>query len=194
MDSLRQDHISYYNENKRVFHGVPVTKTPNLDKLALDGITFKNAYPSGLPTIPQRTELMTGQFTLPYKAWSPLNTSDLTLAAFLKRRGYITSLVSDTYHMFKPGYNFYSYLDYWEFIRGQEFDQHGLPPPKNRNANDYSNENIRKDSSWMALINKFLSNIDEFATKGKRIGFPARFFQGERACYRVKAIKNYSCG
>ena len=38
MDSLRQDHISYYNENKRVFHGVPVTKTPNLDKLALDGI------------------------------------------------------------------------------------------------------------------------------------------------------------
>ena len=176
LDSLRQDHVSFYNHGKAVFDGVPAAKTPNLDRVLADGIAFLNAYPSGLPTIPQRTELLTGQFTLPYKPWSPLNPYDLTAAALLKRRGYVTALISDTYHMFKPGYNLYSGLDYWEFIRGQEFDAHGVPPPKHRKIEDYCNNNVKNDPAWVSLLSKFLSNIDEFKDDEEDDWFPCKVF------------------
>ncbi|RLE90641.1 MAG: sulfatase, partial [Thermoprotei archaeon] len=72
IDSLRQDHVSFYNKGRPVFDGVPACCTPNLDAFAKRSIVFTNAYPCGLPTIPVRTELWTGQYTLPYRPWRPL--------------------------------------------------------------------------------------------------------------------------
>jgi len=176
MDSLRQDHVSFYNEGRRIFDRVPAARTPNIDRFALDSAVFRRLYPSGLPTIPQRTELITGRFTLPYKGWSPLNPDDLPISATMKRQGYVTALISDTYHMFKPGYNFYSYMDFWEFVRGQEYDPHGIPPPRNRRVEDYSNEIMRKDPAYVGLLSKFLSNIDDFSDDREDDWFPARVF------------------
>jgi len=190
LDSLRQDHVSFYNGGRNVFEEVPAAKTPKIDSFAEEGIAFTNAYPSGLPTIPQRTELMTGQFTLPYKPWSPLSANDLTAAAFLKRRGYNTALVSDTYHMFKPGYNLYSFMDLWDFIRGQEFDAHGLVPPRHRKLEDYSNENIRRDPAWVSLINKFLSNVDGFREDHDEDWFPFKVFS--TAANALRELQNRS--
>jgi arylsulfatase A-like enzyme len=61
LDSFRQDHISFYNRGRPVSEGIESCKTPNIDKFAEESIVFENGYPSGLPTIPVRTELMTGQ-------------------------------------------------------------------------------------------------------------------------------------
>jgi arylsulfatase A-like enzyme len=85
LDSFRQDHISFYNKEERIFKNVAACKTPNLDKFARESVVFHNAYPVGLPTIPVRTELMTGQFTLPYKPWSPMYPTEITIAEILKR-------------------------------------------------------------------------------------------------------------
>lgn len=56
LDSFRQDHTSFYNHKHPVFSGVRPCKTPNIDGFAEQCIVFENAYPSGLPTIPVRTE------------------------------------------------------------------------------------------------------------------------------------------
>ncbi|MEM2686419.1 MAG: sulfatase-like hydrolase/transferase, partial [Candidatus Bathyarchaeia archaeon] len=107
VDSLRQDHVSFYNRGRPVFEKVPACKTPHIDKFADECVVFENAYPCGLPTIPVRTELMTGHYTLPYRPWSPMESEDITLADILTREGYVCGLISDTYHLARPGMNFH---------------------------------------------------------------------------------------
>ncbi|MCC6051177.1 MAG: sulfatase-like hydrolase/transferase, partial [Thermofilum sp.] len=140
LDSLRQDHVGFYRRLlglQRVFEGVEPPETPNLDRFASESIVFANAYPSGLPTLPVREELLTGQFTLPYRGWSPLRPDSYTMPELLKGFGYFTGLISDTYHLFKPGMNYAKGFDTWLFIRGQEYDAYRIPPPANRRVEDY---------------------------------------------------------
>jgi len=49
LDSLRQDHVSFYNGGRNVFEEVPAAKTPKIDSFAEEGIAFTNAYPRASP-------------------------------------------------------------------------------------------------------------------------------------------------
>jgi len=186
IDSLRQDHVSFYSRGEEIFPRVPPPRTPNIDKFAKESIVFINAYPSGLPTIPQRTELMTGHFTLPYRPWAPLTTWDRTLAEILKHRGYVTGLITDTYHLFKPGYNFHAFMDTFIWIRGQEYDAYRLPPPTRRNVEDFINDAMKK-RNWDKLVEKFLANIDDF--EREEDWFAAKVFR--KAAEWIKINKRY---
>src|SRR5713101_1554424 len=92
IDSLRQDHVSFYAGDR-----CP-TRTPNIDAFAAESVVFDNMYPEALPTIPIRTQLMTGQRTLGTRPWQPLDSSDRTIAEILADVGYTTALVTDTWH------------------------------------------------------------------------------------------------
>lgn len=107
IDSLRQDHVSFY-----AGAASPVP-TPNIDALAAESVVFDNVYPEALPTIPIRTQLMTGQRTLPYRPWQPLTEADRTIAQILARYGYLTGLITDCYHYMKRGQNFHQGLPFW---------------------------------------------------------------------------------
>ncbi len=113
-DTFRNDHLGCMGRRN--------VKTPCLDKLASKGILFKEAYAEGLPTGPERIVHMTGKFTLPFRGWEPLGSEDITMAEHLRGMGFRTALMSDTYHMFKPNYNFHRGFDEWRWIRGQESD------------------------------------------------------------------------
>lgn len=169
LDSFRQDHISLYNEGKPVFEGVPPCKTPNLDKFATESVVFYNVYPEGLPTIPVRTELMTGHQTLPYRPWQPLTREDITIAEILREEGYICGLISDTYHYRAPGMNFHRGFHSYRWIRGQEYDPYTSWKPR-RNVDDYVNENYTKE--WRDRVAQYLSNTDDLEEEDKR--FPAQ--------------------
>ena len=107
LDSLRQDHVSLYHQGVGPFAEVPACQTPNLDRFARDCVSFHNAYPEGLPTIPVRMALMTGQYTLPFRRWEPLRETDVTIAEILGGMGYVSGLVADTYHFRAPGMNYH---------------------------------------------------------------------------------------
>ncbi|MEM1601662.1 MAG: sulfatase [Candidatus Bathyarchaeia archaeon] len=173
LDSFRQDHISYYNKGERVFENIPACKTPNLDSFAKDSLVFHNVYPSGLPTIPVRYEILTGMFSLPYRPWQPLHPypKDITAADILSRRGFICGLISDTYHLFRPDMNFHRSFHCFRWIRGQEYDAYVSSPPKRR-VEDYVNENYPEN--WRGLVAKFLANTDDF--KSEEDYFPAKVF------------------
>jgi len=177
IDSLRQDHVSFYNNGRPVFEGVPACQTPNIDRFARRSIVFTNAYPSGLPTIPVRTELWTGQFTLPHRPWRPLLSYplDITVPEILAREGFVNGLVTDTYHLFKPGMNFHRGFHAFRWIRGQEYDAYRSSPPKRR-VEDYVNQNYTE--RFKRLVARFLANTDDF--KSEEDYFPARVF-GEAA-------------
>jgi len=127
IDSLRKDHIGAY--------GNDWIKTPTLDALARDSLSFTRAHPESLPTVCARRAIHTGIRTFPFRDWNPV-PSDLvslygwqpipedqtTLAEILEKEGYQTMLVTDTVHQFKPFYNFHRGFGLFEFIRGQERD------------------------------------------------------------------------
>jgi len=75
--------------------GHPIIKTPNIDKLATDGILFTQAYAGSTVCSPSRISLMTGKDAA--KLHSNANTillrpEDRTLAHMLSRVGYDTAL------------------------------------------------------------------------------------------------------
>ena len=128
LDSLRQDHVSLYHQGRAPFPDVPACQTPNLDRFAQDCVVFHNAYPEGLPTMPVRLALMTGQQTLPFRGWEPLRPSDRTIAQLLAGRDYVCGLISDVYHYRAAGMNYHRAFHAYRWIRGQEYDPYVSSP------------------------------------------------------------------
>ena len=122
-DTWRADHLGCYGSNR--------IKTPNLDKLAKEGVLFKDATAEGLPTIPCRRVYHTGKSVLPEAKWQPLAKEDITFAEILQKHGMTTGFIVDTYHHFKADYNFHRGFDSWHWIRGQETDR-WKSGPKNK--------------------------------------------------------------
>lgn len=67
--------------------------TPNLDKLATEGVRFTNCYSLPLCT-PSRVEIMTGRYAFRnYKGFDHLAQSEVTFGNLLKQAGYNTCVV-----------------------------------------------------------------------------------------------------
>ena len=75
-------------------YGQTKIKTPNLDRLAAEGMRFTDAYAGNTVCAPSRSALMTGKHSGHGRVRSnvqvPLTTEDITLAMLLKARGYAT--------------------------------------------------------------------------------------------------------
>ncbi|MCL4543365.1 MAG: sulfatase-like hydrolase/transferase, partial [Chloroflexi bacterium] len=64
LDSLRWDHLGA--------NGNTWIRTPHLDHFASEAAVFDRAYIGSCPTIPCRTDLVTGATTWPHRGWTPL--------------------------------------------------------------------------------------------------------------------------
>jgi arylsulfatase A-like enzyme len=78
-------------------YGQKKIKTPNLDRLAAEGIRFTQCYAGTTVCAPSRSCLMTGQHTGHTRIRGndayPLRTEDVTIAEVLKKAGYQTGLI-----------------------------------------------------------------------------------------------------
>jgi arylsulfatase A-like enzyme len=78
-------------------YGQKKIKTPNLDRLAKQGMRFTQAYAGSTVCAPSRCVLMTGKHTghahIRGNSLVPLRPEDITVAALLKRAGYVTGLI-----------------------------------------------------------------------------------------------------
>ncbi len=119
-DTLRMDDLAFFGQND-------IIQTPNFDALAADSATFSNYYVEGMPTVPCRTAYFTGRYTLPFRPWQPLEASDVPIAEVLWDKGYASALITDTYHLHKPGMGFGRGFDHVEWIRGREDDPYIAP-------------------------------------------------------------------
>ncbi|GAB1416354.1 sulfatase-like hydrolase/transferase [Paludibacter sp.] len=81
--------------------GATEVKTPNIDKLANEGIRFTNAYATSATSTPSRYALMTGMYPwknkdakiLPGDAPLIINPSQFTLPKMMQESGYITGAI-----------------------------------------------------------------------------------------------------
>jgi len=183
LDSLRQDHVGLYHRGAGPFPDVAACQTPNLDHFAQDCIIFENAYPEGLPTMPVRLALMTGQQTLPFRGWEPLRDTDITIAQLLGPRGYVCGLISDTYHYRAPGMNYHRGFHAYRWVRGQEYDPY-VSSPTARHLDHYVNEHY--DELWRRRIGQFLANTDTFTEE--RHWFPAQVVEESIAWLKANRV------
>jgi len=170
LDSLRQDHVGCYG--KPPWYDRPV-QTPNLDKFAAESVRFDNAYPEALPTIPVRTALITGQRTLPFRPWQPLTPEDVTASEIFAELGYINAMITDTYHLAKPGMNFARGFHSFKFIRGQESDAFETTP-HNKRLEDFIHPAM-KGTTKERVVDQYLRNTAHW--KSDEDCFPAQVFK-----------------
>ena len=103
-------------------------KTPNLDQLAFDGVTFNNAYVSASVCSPSRAGLLTGMYqqrfghecNLDSDVNNSFDPNQITIAEALKTEGYNTGLIGKWHlgdktqnHPLKNGFDYF-----WGFISG----------------------------------------------------------------------------
>lgn len=95
VDDLGYGDLSCYNPDSKI-------KTPNLDKLARQGISFTDAHSSASQCSPTRYALMTGRYSwrtglksgvLPHFAQPLIDEGRITLASLLKQAGYATACI-----------------------------------------------------------------------------------------------------
>ncbi len=102
--------------------GNPLIKTPNLDRLAREGMAFRNAYVSTPVCSPSRGSILTGQYphthgVVKNSAYDALSHRLITFPQLLHNSGYYTAHIGK-WHMGqdateRPGY------DRWVCLRGQ---------------------------------------------------------------------------
>jgi arylsulfatase A-like enzyme len=96
VDTLRADHAF----GKRA-------RTPNIDSLAREGLSFTRFYPEAMPTVPARRSILTGRRVFPFRGWhpypgllaepgwAPIADVRTTFTSALRRAGYWTAYVTD---------------------------------------------------------------------------------------------------
>ena len=110
------------------FMGSDEIKTPNLDKLASDGVMFNNAYVSASVCSPSRAGLLTGMYqqrfghecNLDSDVNNSFDPNQITIAEALKTKGYRTGLIGKWHlgdkkqnHPLNNGFDYF-----WGFISG----------------------------------------------------------------------------
>lgn len=113
-DTLQFNYIGAY--------GNDWIQTPNMDRLAKQGVLFENSYTEGLPTVPCRRAMLTGRYTLPVSGWVPLTKEDTTIADLCWGRPIDTALIFDCPNYRLPKFGYTRGFDKTWFTHGHEGD------------------------------------------------------------------------
>lgn len=85
--------------------GHPAVITPNLDRLAAEGVTFRRCSTNSPLCVPARSTLISGQYVSKHGAWDNTDTADRHGPSHVRNirdAGYHTALVGKT-HLWSPG-------------------------------------------------------------------------------------------
>ena len=197
-DTLRKNHTGQTYGNEWI-------KTPNFDEFAKDSIVFDKAYPESLPTIPVRRAIHTGIRTFPFNqdmkvlrtddtisdpGWFPIPPYQKHIGEYMKRFRYTTSLITSTYHQFKPNMNFHLGFDQFHWVRGQEIDKYRINLRKNKseiNQHMISSKKHRAIKKYQRIILElYFRNIQDRIKESDY--FPALTFN--KAIEFIKDTKN----
>lgn len=125
-------------------YGARDARTPNLDRLAREGVRLTDAYANGAVCTPTRTALISGRYqqrvglewaltTSPADLERGLAVTGMSLPALLKGNGYATGLIGKWHLGFKPefGPNAHGFDEFYGFLAGAH-DYYGSGPGAER--------------------------------------------------------------
>ncbi len=150
-------------------YGNDLIQTPNLDRLALGGIKFTNAYANSPICSASRQSMMTGKYphaTGVSMLFTPFpEHGNVTIAQFLKEKGYTTAIVGKTHFsnfVFSELYKEGRLPNYgWDyFIDNKEYQDHlkinparEIPPeiPTRKSFNAYEGAAWTKNADMLPI-------------------------------------------
>jgi len=155
-------------------YGATEIKTPNLDRMANEGVRFTNFYaPAGVCT-PSRASLMTGCYpkrvglhvaVLPQNTHSGLNPNEITIAELLKNEDYATGCIGKWHLGMLPEV----------MPNAQGFDYYyGMPGPNHGSSDLYRNDTILKKNSeveYDQITQNYTQEAISFIRKNKEKPF-----------------------
>lgn len=100
---------------------VPELKTPGMDRMAMEGAHFQNAFVSTALCSPSRASILTGQYTHHHQVidnQSPIPDSAVFFPEYLQQGGYQTAFFGK-WHMGEHHANPRKGFDHWVSFRGQ---------------------------------------------------------------------------
>ncbi len=128
-------------------YGAKEIKTPNLDRMASEGVRFTDFYAPACVCTPSRASLMTGCYpkrvglhvaVLPPNTHNGLNPSEITIAELLKSKGYITGCIGKWHLGLLPEV----------MPNAQGFDYYyGMPGPNHGISDLFRNDTLLKTNS-----------------------------------------------
>lgn len=126
--------------------------TPNLDKLASEGMLFNHAYTTAPQCVPSRSSLLTGRNVLDLQMLrfsAPLDKNIITFPELLKRAGYYTGICGRSYHLDGSGKKPQETIDVFKEFNMETFKE----------RMDYVNKGI--GDNVLVQIKEFLDEIPE---------------------------------
>lgn len=130
-------------------------QTPELDRFSERAISFSRFYTGSFPTIPERTDLISGRFVWPWYPWQILVENN-KMPILLNQAGYVTQLLCDCPHLFNNGFQNAFNAAYQ--VRGQEGDipflhmndpiQQIMPREKTRTGHHFKDKNLVDLHRW----------------------------------------------
>ncbi len=168
-DSLQFNYIGAY--------GNTWIKTPNMDRLAREGVLFENCYIEGVPTVPCRRAMHTGRYTLPYTGWVPLTMKDTTIADLCWGRPIDTALIFDCPMYRLPKFGYTRAFDKVWFTHGHEGDNYYYEKDEliHLNAKDYID-----DATYKAYEAKLGERANEITLHELSCYLKQRQYGGEK--------------
>ncbi|MBN2060665.1 MAG: sulfatase [Deltaproteobacteria bacterium] len=158
-DSLQFNYLGCY--------GNPWIRTPNMDRLAREGVLFENNYIDSLPTVPCRRSMHTGKFSLHYRGWSPLELEDTTIADLCWGRPIDTALVFDCPMYRLPKFGYTRGFDKVSFLHGHEGDQNFYldDPLYHRDPMNFIEEHVMEAATRQLgknTVNVFIKELEAY--------------------------------
>jgi arylsulfatase A-like enzyme len=120
-DAPKRPNILYIMADDHAAHaisayGSQINKTPNIDRIAKDGIRFANCFVTNSICTPSRAAILTGKYAhingVP--VFNHIDGSQPTLAKYLQKAGYHTGMIGK-WHLGSDPTGF----DYWNILPGQ---------------------------------------------------------------------------
>jgi len=102
----------------------PEVRTPNIDRLAAQGVTFSRAYCVNPTCTPTRASIITGQYPSQHGAWSlgtKLPEDVPTLGGYLSDAGYATALVGKAHFQPLKGTDEFPSLEAYPTLQDLDF-------------------------------------------------------------------------
>jgi arylsulfatase A-like enzyme len=158
-DSLGANYVGAY--------GNTWIQTPNMDRLAKEGILFENNYIDNLPTIPCRRSMFTGRYSVQSYGWSPLTLEETTIADLCWGRPIDTALVYDAAPLRLPKFGYSRGFDKVHFTHGNELDTeyYHTDPLYHLDPRDYIEDRVLEAAGKLLgrrIIEPLLSEITDF--------------------------------